>query len=174
MQSMSLRRYGPRVHTYINQPCPHYFSQWLHACLTPKPNCASLTPGDLILTYERKMDRMAVTRELISKIVNSSHATIHNIISCSGILTITRGHSPLKSTSSMTVFYHHKWLWNLSIWFAGQQLKARASFSCKFFSSRSWFSRGPRMSFGLVVNRSQITLENFLMWIHLLNHIGGA
>ena len=45
-----------------------------------------------------------VTRELVGKVVCSSYVTHQKVISYSWILAIIRAYSPLKSTSSTTVF----------------------------------------------------------------------
>ena len=52
----------------------------------------------------KKMAKIAVTRELVGKVVCSSYVTHQKVISYSWILAITRAYSSLKSTSSTTDF----------------------------------------------------------------------
>ena len=52
--------------------------------------------------------RVAVTRELVGKVVCSTYVTHKQVISYSWILAITRAYSPLKLISSMTAFNRQK------------------------------------------------------------------
>ena len=72
-------------------------------------------PRDFRLTYDQKMAKLAVTRELVGKVVCSSYVTRQKVISYSWILAITRAYSPLQSTSSTIAFNRQKRSWNLSI-----------------------------------------------------------
>ena len=54
------------------------------------------------------MTKLAVTRELIGKFLCPSYLTHQKVISYSWILAITWAYSPLKSTSSTTVFNRQK------------------------------------------------------------------
>ena len=50
------------------------------------------------------MSKLAVTRELVGKVVCSSYVTHQKVISYSWILAITRAYSPLKSARSSAAF----------------------------------------------------------------------
>ena len=95
-----------------------------------------------------------VTRELVGKVVCFSYVTHQKVIVYSWILAITRANWPLKSTSSTIAFNRQKWSWNLSIRLRVTQIAAGSS--CGRRSSQVG-----RMSFGTMVNRSQVTLEFF-------------
>ena len=91
-------------------------SCWGESLLVGKPLmlvCTEL-PRDLGLTSDQKMAKLAVTLELVGKVVCSSYVTHQKVISYCWILTITWAYSPLKSTISMTAFNRQKRSWNLS------------------------------------------------------------
>ena len=90
-----------------------------------------------------------------------SYVPRQKVISYSWILAITRA-SPLKSTSSMIAFYRQKRSWNLSISLVSDSTRNWIILWSQVFACWSWFTRLPRMSFGTVVSRSQITLEIFI------------
>ena len=112
-------------------------------------------------TYDQKMTKLVVTRELVGKVVCSSYVTHKKVISYSWILAITRAHSPLKSTSSTIAFNRQKRSWNLSISLASDPTRSWILLWSQVFVGWSWFILLPRMPFGTVVNRSQVTLEIF-------------
>ena len=80
------------------------------ACLLSIPSLPCCT-----WTYDQKMTKLAVNRDLVGKVVCCSYVTHQKVISYSWILATTLDYSPLKSTSSMTIFNHQKRSWNLSI-----------------------------------------------------------
>ena len=108
------------------------------------------------------MVKLAVTRELVGKVVCSSYVTHQKVISYSWIVAITRAYSPLKSTSSTITFNRQKRSWNLSISLASNPTCSCILLWSQVFVGWSWFTRLPPMSFGTVVNRSQVTLEIFI------------
>ena len=120
------------------------------------------TPEGLETDYDQKMAKLAVTRELVGKVVCSSYVTHQNVIIYSWILVITRAYSPLKSTSSTIACNRQKRSWNLSISRANDPTRSWFLLWSQVFAGWSWFTRSPRMSFGTVVSRSQITLEIFI------------
>ena len=101
------------------------------------------------------MAKLAVTRELVGKVVCSSYVTHQKVISYYWILTITRAYSPLKSTSSTIAFNRQKRSWNLSISLASDPTRSWILHWSQVFVGWSWFTRLHRMSFGTVVNRSK-------------------
>ena len=62
------------------------------------------TPEGLKADLRPKMAKLAVTRELVGKVVCSSYVNHQKLISYSWILATTRAYSPLKWTSSTTAF----------------------------------------------------------------------
>ena len=108
------------------------------------------------------MAKLAVTRELVGKVVCSSYVTQQKVISDSWVLSITRAYSPMKSTSSTIAFNRHKRPWNLSISLASDPTRSWILLWSQVFAGWSWFTRLPRMSFSTVVSRSQVTLEIFI------------
>ena len=116
-------------------------------------------PRDLRLTYDQKMAKLAVTRELVGKVVCSPYVIHQKIISYSWILAITRAYSLLKSTSSTIAFNRQKRSWNLSVSLASDPTRSWVLLWSQVFAGWSWFTRLPRMSFGTVVSRSLVTLE---------------
>ena len=137
------------------------------------------TPEALGTDLRPKMTKLVIARELVGKVVWSSYVTHQKVISYSWILTITRAHSPLKSTSSTIAFNRQKRSWNLSISLCqlpNSQLDpplvaslrklvvnhSVASYvileifiSCKLLPSQTGNSRRSRPGGGSVVNRSQ-------------------
>ena len=102
------------------------------------------------------------TRELVGKVVCSSYVAHQKPIRYSWILAITRAYSPLKSTNSTTAFNRQKLSWNLSISLVSDPTRSWILFWSQFFAGWSSITRWPRMSFGTIVNRSQVTLECFI------------
>ena len=88
------------------------------ACLLSIPSLPCCT-----WTYDQKMTKLAVIRDLVGKVVCCSYVTHQKVISYSWILATTLDYSPLKSTSSMTIFNHQKRSWrSILLWsqvFAG-------------------------------------------------------
>ena len=117
------------------------------------------------------MAKLAVTPELVDKVLCSSYVTHQKVISYSWILAITRAYLPLKLTSSMIAFNRQKRLWNLSISLASDPTRSWILPRSQVFAGWSQVTRLPRMSFGTVVNRSQVTLEIFIS-CKLLNDTG--
>ena len=75
---------------------------------------------------------------------------------------MTQAYSPLKSTSSRTVSNRQKRSWILQISLASVPTRSWILLGSQVFVGLSYFTLWPRMSFGTVVNRSQVILENFL------------
>ena len=90
------------------------------------------------------------------------------------ILVITQVYSPLKWTSSTIAFNRHKRSWNWSISLASDPTRSWILLCSQIFLGWSWFTRWPRMWFGTVVNRSQVTLEIFVSCKVLPNHTGNS
>ena len=96
---------------------PNLISNVLSNILEPFPGtsrCSSATTGQIMLGWHQnsrrtwdslvtKMAKLAVTGELVDKVVCSSYVTHQKVISGSWILAITRAFSPLTSVSSTTV-----------------------------------------------------------------------
>ena len=108
------------------------------------------------------MTKLVLTRELVGKVIGSSYVTHQKVISYSWILTITRAYSPLKSTSSTTAFNCQKRSWNLSISLVNDPTRNWILLWSQVFAGWSQITRWPRMSFGIIVNRAQVTLEIFI------------
>ena len=102
------------------------------------------------------MAKLAVTPELVGKVVCFSYVTHQKVVSYSWILVITQAYSPLKSTSSTLAFNRHKRSWNLSISLTSDPTRSRILPWSQVFAGWSYVTRLPRMSFGTVVNRSQV------------------
>ena len=117
---------------------------------------------------------LAVTRELVGKVVCSSYVTHQKAISYCWILVITHAYSPLKSTSSTTAFNRHErsWIWSISL--ASDPTRSWILLCSQIFLGWSWFTPWPRMWFGTVINRSQVTLEIFVSCKVLPNHTGNS
>ena len=88
-------------------------------------------PKYLGLTYDQKMVKLAVTRELIGKVFCSSYVTHQKVISYSWILTITRAYLPLKSISSTTVFNLQNGRGTCQFYLRVTQIAAGSSFGRK-------------------------------------------
>ena len=99
----------------------------IHLCEITHPRFMVYTelPGDPWLTYKQKTAKMAVTRELIDKVLIFPDVTHQNVISYSWNRTVTRAYSPPKSTSSTTVFNRWKRSWNLSISMASELFRSQ-------------------------------------------------
>ena len=110
------------------------------------------------------MAKLAVTRELVGKVVCSSYVTHQMVINYSWVLAITRAYSPMKSSSSTIAFNHQKGPWNLSISLASDPTRSWILLWSLVFAGWSWFTRLPRMSFSTVVSRSQVSHAN-LCWV---------
>ena len=82
------------------------------------------TPEGLETDLRPKMAKLAVTRELVGKVICSSYVTHQKVISYSWILAITRTYSPLKSTSSTIAFNRQKRSWNFSISLASDRTRS--------------------------------------------------
>ena len=121
------------------------------------------------------MTKVVVTRELVAKVVCSSYITHQKVIIYSWILAITQAYSSLKSTSSTTTFNRQNHRGTCQFRLRVTQLGAGSSFGrkssqvvCKLLGG--WH----RMSFGTVVNRSQVTLEIFISCKLLLSQTGNS
>ena len=106
-----------------------------------------------------KNDKTRGYSGLVAKVVCSSYVTHQKVKSYSWIFAITRAYSPLKSTSSTTAL---KWSWSLSISFASDPTRSWVLLWSQVFAGWSYITQWPRMSFGTIVNRSQVTLEIFI------------
>ena len=129
---------------------------------------------DLRLTYYHKMTKLVVTRELVGKVVCSSYVTHQKVISYSWIHAITRAYSSLKSTSSTIAFNRQKRSRNLSVSLASDPTRSWILLWSQIFTGRSQITRWPRMSFGTIVNRSQVTLEIFISCKFLPNQTSNS
>ena len=130
------------------------------------------TPEGLGTDLRQKITKHVATRELVGKIVCSSYVTHQKVISYSWILAITRAYSPMKSTSSTIAFNRQKRSWNLSISLASEPTRSCILLWSQVFVGLSEITRWPRLSFGTIVNRSQVTLEIFISWKLLLSQTG--
>ena len=129
------------------------FLNWAYIML-----CLHWTPEGRRTTIPKAL--LAVTRELVGKVVWSSYVTHQKAISYCWRIVITQAYSPLKSSSSTTAFNRHKRSWNWSISLASDPTRSWILLCSPIFLCWSWFTQWPRMWFGTVVNRSQVTLEN--------------
>ena len=120
------------------------------------------------------MAKLAVTRELVGKVVCSSYVTHQKVISYPWVLAITQAYSPIKSTNSTIAFNRQKRPWNLSISLASDPTRSWILLWSQVFAGWSWFTRLPRMPFSTVVSRSQVTLEIFISRKLVLNDTGNS
>ena len=117
-------------------------------------------PRDLRLTYDQKMAKLAVIRELVDKVVCSSHVTHQKVISYSWMLAITRTYLPLKSTSPTIAFNNSKTVLQLANftceWPNSQLDTPFATSHCRLLVVHPVASYVVRHGH---INRSQVTLD---------------
>ena len=106
-----------------NDPCRKLL-RWKLTCWQATYASLHRTPEGLGTDFRPKNGKLAVTLELVGKVVCSSYVTHQKVISYCWVLTITWAYSPLKLTISMTAFNRQKRSWNLSVSLASDSTRS--------------------------------------------------
>ena len=137
IMTLLLRRVAAEVRTW--KRFPHYwpFVRTVTSHQVTRPSCrTSVMLGRFTLNSRGIWDwvnaKLAVTRELMSKVLCSSYVTHQKVTSYSWILAITRAYSPLKSTRSTTTFNRQKRPGTCQLHLRVTQLAVASSFCSKY------------------------------------------
>ena len=127
-------------------------------------------PRDLRVIYEQKLVKMAFHQELVGKILSSSYVTCHKVVTYSGTLAITRGTRHRSAQVPRPYGTVQNGRETFPEWPTRDWLVCRSQAPHKLVVCHS----GTRMSLGMDVSQSQVTLEIDQEWQLLPSHTGGT